>query len=67
MTLVVKEDQAVVEQAVKQLQDLTPVWAVLDYSKTPLIERELCLVKVSLVGPDPNLAINDHLDHEKVR
>lgn len=29
-----------------------PVWAVLDYSKTRCISRELLLVKVSILGPD---------------
>jgi acetolactate synthase-1/3 small subunit len=29
-----------------------PVWAVLDYTKTPTIERELLLAKVSILGPE---------------
>lgn len=28
------------------------MWAVLDYSRTKLVERELLLVRVSLLGPD---------------
>ena len=29
-----------------------PVWAVLDYTNTRCISRELLLVKVSILGPD---------------
>lgn len=29
-----------------------PVWAVLDYTKTKLVERELLLIKVSILGPE---------------
>lgn len=29
-----------------------PMWAVLDYSKTKLIERELLLLRVSILGPE---------------
>lgn len=29
-----------------------PVWAVLDYTHTKLIERELLLIKVSILGPE---------------
>lgn len=28
------------------------MWAVLDYTKTKLIERELLLIKVSILGPE---------------
>ncbi|BEI86106.1 hypothetical protein CcaverHIS002_0603930 [Cutaneotrichosporon cavernicola] len=43
---------AVIEQARKQLEDLVPVWAVLDYTNTSVIERELLLCKVSILGPE---------------
>ncbi|ORX88728.1 acetolactate synthase [Basidiobolus meristosporus CBS 931.73] len=43
-----------IEQAKKQLEDLVPVWAVLDYSNTRIVERELLLVKVSIFGPTTN-------------
>ncbi|KAH9069836.1 acetolactate synthase [Lactarius deliciosus] len=39
-------------QARRQLEDLVPVWAVLDYSETRTISRELLLVKVSILGPE---------------
>lgn len=29
-----------------------PVWAVLDYTDTPMITRELLLVKLSILGPE---------------
>ena len=41
-----------IEQARRQLEDLVPVWAVLDYTHTSVIERELMLVKVSILGPE---------------
>lgn len=40
------------EQARRQLEDLVPVWAVLDYTETRTINRELLLVKVSVLGPE---------------
>ncbi|KAJ1903124.1 acetolactate synthase, regulatory subunit [Coemansia sp. IMI 209127] len=51
MTLVLKGPAIVMEQAKKQLEDLVPIWAVLDYSGTRIIERESLLVKVSIVKP----------------
>ncbi|KAJ2076735.1 acetolactate synthase, regulatory subunit [Coemansia sp. RSA 988] len=52
MTLVLKGPAIIMEQAKKQLEDLVPIWAVLDYSHTRIIERESLLVKVSIVKPD---------------
>jgi acetolactate synthase-1/3 small subunit len=52
MTIVLSGQDGVVEQARRQLEDLVPVWAVLDYSTTPLIQRELLLAKVSILGPE---------------
>ncbi|KAL1920929.1 uncharacterized protein VTP21DRAFT_11564 [Calcarisporiella thermophila] len=52
MTIVLKGQGGVVEQARKQLEDLVPVWAVMDYSRTKLVERELLLIKVSVLGPE---------------
>lgn len=52
MCIVLKGQDAVVEQARRQLEDLVPVWAVLDYTHTRTIERELMLAKVSLLGPE---------------
>ncbi|KAI9294204.1 acetolactate synthase [Neoconidiobolus thromboides FSU 785] len=50
MTIVLNESPVVVKQAVRQLQDLVPVWAVLDYTGTKYLERELLMAKVSLHG-----------------
>lgn len=52
MSIVLKGQDAVIEQARRQLEDLVPVWAVLDYTNTSVIERELLLVKVSILGPE---------------
>ncbi|BFZ56136.1 acetolactate synthase, regulatory subunit [Savitreella phatthalungensis] len=52
MTMVLRGQDGVVEQARRQLEDLVPVWAVLDYTRTPIVERELLLAKVSLLGPE---------------
>ncbi|GMK54138.1 hypothetical protein CspeluHIS016_0107240 [Cutaneotrichosporon spelunceum] len=52
MSIVLKGQDAVIEQARKQLEDLVPVWAVLDYTNTSVIERELLLCKVSILGPE---------------
>lgn len=52
MTIVLSGQDGVVEQARRQLEDLVPVWAVLDYTSAPLVQRELLLAKVSLLGPE---------------
>jgi acetolactate synthase-1/3 small subunit len=52
MCIVLNGQRSVIEQARRQLEDLVPVWAVLDYTHTPKIQRELLLVKVSLLGPE---------------
>ncbi|KAI0695937.1 acetolactate synthase [Cerioporus squamosus] len=52
MCLVLRGQDGVVEQARRQLEDLVPVWAVLDYTETHCIERELLLAKVSILGPE---------------
>jgi len=52
MCIVLSGQEGVVEQARRQLEDLVPVWAVLDYTKTKTINRELLLVKVSVLGPE---------------
>jgi acetolactate synthase I/III small subunit len=51
MTIVLSGQDSVVEQARRQLEDLVPVWAVLDYTNSPLVQRELLLAKVNLLGP----------------
>ncbi|KAF8546983.1 acetolactate synthase [Imleria badia] len=52
MSIVISGQDSVVEQARRQLEDLVPVWAVLDYTDTRVISRELLLVKVSILGPE---------------
>jgi acetolactate synthase-1/3 small subunit len=52
MTIVLQGQDGVVEQARRQLEDLVPVWAVLDYSQSPLVQRELLLAKISTLGPE---------------
>ncbi|KAI9790944.1 MAG: acetolactate synthase, regulatory subunit [Candelina submexicana] len=52
MTIVLSGLDAVVEQARRQLEDLVPVWAVLDYTSAPLVQRELLLAKISILGPE---------------
>jgi len=52
MTIVLTGHEGVVEQARRQLEDLVPVWAVLDYTIAPLVQRELLLAKISILGPE---------------
>lgn len=52
MTIVLGGQDAVIEQARKQIEDLVPVYAVLDYSHSQIIKRELLLARVSLLGPE---------------
>jgi acetolactate synthase-1/3 small subunit len=52
MTIVLTGQDGVVEQARRQLEDLVPVWAVLDYTNSALVQRELILAKVNILGPE---------------
>ncbi|GMM32312.1 acetolactate synthase regulatory subunit [Martiniozyma asiatica (nom. inval.)] len=52
MTIVLDGQDGVIEQARKQIEDLVPVYAVLDYSHTQIVQRELLLCRVSLLGPE---------------
>lgn len=52
MTIVLAGQEGVIEQARRQLEDLVPVWAVLDYTSAPLVQRELLLAKISILGPE---------------
>ena len=52
MTIVLQGQEGVIEQARRQLEDLVPVWAVLDYTAAPLVQRELLLAKISILGPE---------------
>lgn len=44
--------KGIIEQVRKQIEDLVPVWSVLDYTNIPSIKREILLAKVSLLGPE---------------
>lgn len=52
MTIVLGGQDGVIEQARKQIEDLVPVYAVLDYTNTKIVKRELLLCRVSLLGPE---------------
>ncbi|ORZ16182.1 small subunit of acetolactate synthase-domain-containing protein, partial [Lobosporangium transversale] len=52
MTIVLRGESGTIEQARRQLEDLVPVWAVLDYTGFKVIQRELLLIKVSILGPE---------------
>ncbi|KPM34441.1 Acetolactate synthase small subunit, mitochondrial [Neonectria ditissima] len=52
MTIVLTGQVGVVEQARRQLEDLVPVWAVLDYTNAALVQRELLLAKINILGPE---------------
>ena len=63
MCIVLRGQDGTIEQVRRQLEDLVPVWAVVDYTNTKVIERELMLVKVSILGPEYFDA--DHLGFEE--
>ena len=52
MCIVLRGQEGTIEQVRRQLEDLVPVWAVVDYTNTKVIEREIMLVKVSTLGPE---------------
>lgn len=52
MTIVLTGQDAVVEQARRQIEDLVPIYAVLDYTNAEIIRRELLLARISLLGPE---------------
>lgn len=52
MTIVLREKDAVIEQARRQIEGLVPVYAVLDYTNSEIIKRELLLARISLLGPE---------------
>jgi acetolactate synthase small subunit len=71
MTVVLRGQDTIIEQARRQLEDLVPVWAVLDYTHARVIERELLLIKVSNIpheelhheveGEDENVVEENHV------
>ncbi|CAG8445455.1 7546_t:CDS:2 [Diversispora eburnea] len=44
MTIVLRGHDDVIEQARRQLEDLVPVWAVLDYTQTSIIEQDSTII-----------------------
>ena len=60
MTIVLQGLDGVVEQARRQLEDLVPVWAVLDYTSAALVQRELLLAKISIMGPEVYEELMEH-------
>jgi acetolactate synthase-1/3 small subunit len=50
MTIVVRGDDRVLEQVMKQLRKLIDVIKVVDLTRKNIVERELVLVKVSCAG-----------------
>ncbi|KAH3674386.1 hypothetical protein WICMUC_003351 [Wickerhamomyces mucosus] len=52
MTIVLKEKDAIIEQARRQIEGLVPVYAVLDYTNAEIIQRELLLARISILGPE---------------
>lgn len=52
MTIVLQGQDGVIEQARRQIEDLVPVFVVLDYSHSTIIQRELLLARVSLLGAE---------------
>ncbi|KAI8897979.1 small subunit of acetolactate synthase-domain-containing protein [Globomyces pollinis-pini] len=49
MTIVINGQDEKIDQARKQLEDIVPVWAVLDYSAIACVVREMLLIKVATV------------------
>ena len=62
MTIVLKGQDGVIEQARRQIEDLIPVYAVLDYSNSEIIKRELVMARVSLLGSEyfEDLLVHHH-------
>lgn len=62
MTIVLQGQDGVIEQARRQIEDLVPVYAVLDYSNASIIKRELVLARVSLLGAEyfEDLLVHHH-------
>ena len=68
MCIVLRGQEGTIEQVRRQLEDLVPVWAVVDYTNTDVIEREIMLVKVSTLGPEyyeqNHLGLAEEAEHE---
>ncbi len=62
MTVVINGSDSLIQQAIKQLEDVVPMWAVIDYTGTAYVQREVLLVKVSTI---PQHYAEDALDSEQ--
>jgi acetolactate synthase-1/3 small subunit len=49
MTIVINGQDEGIEQSRRQLEDIVPVWAVLDFTKVRAVQREMLLIKVATV------------------
>lgn len=59
MTIVIKDvPEAKAQQAYKQLSDIVNVWAVVDYTGSNSLHRELVMVKVRFTSPRRRLAMS---------
>lgn len=52
MTIVLQGQDSVIEQARRQIEDLVPVYAVLNYTNAQLVKRELLMARISLLGAE---------------
>ncbi|KAI8872094.1 acetolactate synthase [Ramicandelaber brevisporus] len=52
MTICLTGEPVYLEQVKRQIEDLVPIWAVLEYNPSTILERELLLVKVSICGAE---------------
>ena len=52
MTIVLQGQDSVIEQARRQIEDMVPVYAVLNYTNYKLVRRELMLARISLLGAE---------------
>lgn len=68
MTIVLNGNHIQMEQAKRQLQDLCDVWTVFDYiGIESVLQRELCLVKVSTLPPEIQLREADNTDQDNFK
>ncbi|KAI9311769.1 small subunit of acetolactate synthase-domain-containing protein [Dichotomocladium elegans] len=64
MTLALKGGENEIDRARRQIEDLAPVFAVLDYSHTKLVMRELLMIRVSIIGPKAHQWQKEQQDEE---
>ena len=64
MTIVLQGQDSIIEQARRQIEDLVPVYAVLNYTNSQMVKRELMLARISLLGSEyfQDLLLNHHHD-----